>query len=308
MTYGAASSVRGTDAASRISEPKLPRVRQQPGVTAPAVWSTTDLRSLDGLPLGTSEVVYALVDLDDDPSARDEAVLDDLERARSRRFVQLDDGRRFVAAHASMRVLLAHALNVPPEAIRYKRDGDGKPRLASYLGSLEFSLSHSGTVGLLAVTRDRAVGVDVEQLRDLPDALIIAQQHFASSEASALRSLPADTRTTVFFRYWTHKEAVIKATGEGLRRRLDSFELDMTDQMATLKRFDDLPGDRSRWSLRELSSPPGFVAAGAVATTPSAPPPRWRALERPAGHEERITIGGPSEMCRGTPPSSDRAR
>jgi 4'-phosphopantetheinyl transferase len=139
------------------------------------------------------------------------------------------------------------------------------------------------------VARDRAVGVDVEQLRDLPDALIIAQQHFAPSETGALRSLPADARTTTFLRYWTHKEAVIKATGEGLGRSLDSFELEMTNSMAALKWFDGLPGDRSGWSLHELQSPPGFVAAGAVASAPGAPPPRWRALEPAADPEPRMT-------------------
>ena len=246
----------------------------------PAVWSAAGLRCLGGIQLGSSEVLYAFVWLDEQLLARDEAVLDDEERARSRRFLRPVDRRRFVVCHAAIRVVLARCLDIRPEAVRYERGDAGKPRLAAGLGPLEFSLSHSGAVGLLAVTRDRPVGVDVEHVRDLPDPLMIAEQHFVTAEADALRSLPPEVRHAAFFRCWTHKEALIKATGEGLSRPLDSFELDMSDSMATLKRFDGLPGDRSGWSLRELRSPPGFVAAGAVGSAPGAPPPRWRALER----------------------------
>lgn len=262
----------------------------------PALWSSAGLRYLDGLQVGPSEVLYAFVCLQVGPSARDEAVLDDEERTRSRRFLHPGDRRRFVVAHATMRVLLARCLDVRPEAIRYEGGINEKPRLAAGLGPLELSLSHSGAVGLLAVTRDRPVGVDLEQMREMPDALMIAQQHFTPAETDALRSLPPNARPAAFLRYWTHKEAVIKATGEGLGRPLNSFEVDITNSIAAMRQFDGLPGGRSGWSLRELRSPPGFVAAGAVASAPGAPPPRWRALERGERHEEWMTLSPLSEV------------
>ncbi len=281
------------------SQPKMRGVTP-PAAGPPALWSVAGLRSLDALSVGHSEVLYAFLCLDGEPSARDEAVLDDEERARSRRFLQPGDRQRFVVSHVSMRVLLARCLDVRPEAIRYDANGDGKPRLAPELGPLEFSLSHSGAVGLLAVTPDRPVGVDVEHLRDMADALLIAQQHFARSEIEALRSVAPDARPAAFLLYWTNKEAVIKATGEGLGRPLDSFELDMTDPMAALKRFDSSPGDRCGWSLRELRSPTGFVAAGAVASAPGAPPQRWRALRPVASADQGFTRANRSGIYEGS--------
>ncbi len=273
-----------------------PKVRgvTPPAAGRPALWSLAGLRSLDALSVGRSEVLYAFLCLDGVPSARDEAVLDDEEHARSQRFLQPGDRRRFVVSHVSTRVLLARCLNVLPEAIRYDANGDGKPRVAPELGPLEFSLSHSGAVGLLAVTPDRPVGIDVEHLRDMADALLIAQQHFARAEIEALRSVPLNARPAAFLRYWTHKEALVKATGEGLSRPLDSFEVDMTDSTAALKRFDSSPGDRCGWSLRELKSPTGLVAAGAVASTPGATPQRWRALRPFANADEALAPVLPS--------------
>lgn len=245
---------------------------------ASGVWSAADLWGLEGLHVASHEVCYAFVCLDTEPSAQDEGVLDRAERARSRRFRQVGDRRRYVVSHAAMRVLLARCLDVRPEAVRYLRSAEGKPRLAPGLGPLQFSLSHSGGIGLIAVTRNRPVGVDVEQVRDVPDALLVAEQHFTAAETDALGSLPPDARRAAFLRCWTHKEAVIKATGEGLSRALNSFELELTAASVTLQRFDGLPGVGCGWSLTELPTPSGYAAAGAVAYAAGEAPPRWRAL------------------------------
>jgi len=219
------------------------------------IWSAADLRALEGIPVGHSEVVYAFLSLEGEPSALDEALLDDEERRRARRFVQLHDRRRFVRAHAGLRLFLALCLEVEPATVRYETGVHGKPRLLPGLPPLEFNLSHSEELGLLAVARDRWVGVDVEHVRDLPDAMSIADTHFTSAESKALRSLPPPELRETFFRYWARKEAVIKAGGEGLGRALDSFDVD------------GAPGSRGRteWLFRDLPSPAGYAAAGAVA-------------------------------------------
>ena len=190
------------------------------------IWSAADLRALEGIRVGHSEVVYAFLSLEGEPSALDEALLDDEERRRSRRFVHPRDRRRFVRAHADLRLFLALCLEVEPATVRYETGVHGKPRLLPGLPPLEFNLSHSEGLGLLAVARDRSVGVDVEHVRDLPDAMSIADTHFTAAESKALRSLPPPERRAAFFRYWARKEAVIKAGGEGLGRALDSFDVD----------------------------------------------------------------------------------
>ena len=262
-----------------------------------AVWSVGGLRCLDRLHVLPSEIRYAFVDLDGEATEHDDAVLDGQERARSRRFIHADDRRRFVVSHASMRVLLARCLGVPPDAVRYDRESNGKPRLVPGMGPLQFSLSHSGSVGLLAVTRHRQVGVDVEHVRDMPEALTIAEQHFAPAETEALRSMAPASRRAAFLRCWTHKEAVIKATGEGLGRALDSFELELTPSTAALRQFDGVPAGRSGWSLADLPAPRGHLAAGAFAGAPGEPPPRWRPL-LPVVAEQRAASHGWSKVVR----------
>jgi 4'-phosphopantetheinyl transferase len=249
------------------------------------IWSAADLRALEGIRVGHSEVVYAFVSLEGEPSALDEALLDDEERRRSRRFVRLRDRRRFVRAHAGLRLFLALCLEVEPATVRYETGVHGKPRLLPGLPPLEFNLSHSEELGLLAVARDRSVGVDVEHVRDLPDAMSIADTQFTAAESKALRSLPPPEQRAAFFRYWARKEAVIKAGGEGLGRALDSFDVD-GEPGSTSAVMQWAGGSRgmTEWSLRDLSSPPGYAAASAVAAHEGAPV-QWRELsiEVPGG-------------------------
>jgi hypothetical protein len=135
----------------------------------PVISRPTDLGGLDPISVGPSEVIYAFLAMAGEPSARDEELLDDQERARSARFVRTTDRRRFVLAHAGLRLFLARCLDIDPTAVRYEHGVHGKPRLAPDLPPLEFNLSHSGRLGLVAVARDLSVGVDIEQVREVPD-------------------------------------------------------------------------------------------------------------------------------------------
>ncbi len=242
-----------------------------------------DLRALQTIRVGPSEVVYAFLSLAGEPSDLDEALLDDEERARAARLHRPADRHRFVLAHAALRLFLARCLDTHPTAVRYENGVHGKPRLGPGLPSLEFNLSHSGEMGMVAVARDRSVGVDVEQLRDMPDALSIAETHFSGAERAVLRSLPRAEQRGAFFRCWTRKEAVIKATGEGLARALDSFDVGLAPgSLSALSRFDGRAGNVAGWSLRALTAPTGYEAAGAVAVAKGAPPTTWRELSMEA--------------------------
>ena len=242
------------------------------------IWSAADLRALEAIRVGPSEVVYAFVSLVGEPSAIDQALLDGEERRRAARFVNPTDCSRFVLAHVALRLFLARCLGVEPTSVRYENGVHGKPRLMPGLIPLEFNMSHSAGLGLLAVARDRPVGVDVEHVRDLADALDIADTHFSVAERRALRSLPPAERRPAFFYCWTRKEAVIKAGGEGLGRALDSFDVDLAPgSLSALKRWAGRSGGEADMFLRDLPAPPGYAAAAAVAAPESALM-RWREL------------------------------
>jgi 4'-phosphopantetheinyl transferase len=91
----------------------------------------------------------------------------------------------------------------------------GKPYLRD-APQLQFNLSHSGGVSLVAVALDVEVGVDIERLRPMPDCLAVAQRFFAPGDASALAETSAAEREREFFIRWTRTEAMLKARGIGL--------------------------------------------------------------------------------------------
>jgi len=226
------------------------------------VSSTADLRALETISVGRSEVVYAFLSLAGEPSDLDEALLDDEERERAARFVRPPDRHRFVLAHAALRLFLARCLDVRPAAVRYESGVHGKPRLGPGLPSLEFNLSHSGGSGAVAVTRDRPVGVDVERLRDMPDALSIADTHFSAAERAALRSLPRGGQQDAFFRCWTRKEAILKATGEGLSASLDGFRVTLLpEEPARLVHIRGNDEAAEPWVLQDLTLPQDYTGA-----------------------------------------------
>ena len=141
-----------------------------------------------------------------------------------------------------LRALLGRWLERDPAGLRFVLGEHGKPALAS--GELEFSVSHSGDLVAIAVAEGRAVGIDVERVRDVEEERV-ADRLFAPAEAEALRSLPAAERTSEFFRLWTRKEAYVKALGTGIATGLSEVG--------------------EGWTVVDLPVPPGYAGALAAA-------------------------------------------
>lgn len=167
-----------------------------------------------------------------EPSDEDAAVLSDVERARSARFIRPGDRARFVAAHAAQRKLLARYLGADPAAIRFGRSAccrcgsteHGRPSIDWPSAALSHNLSRSGQHWLLAVAAPGPVGVDIECHRGLDlDRMAVAS--LTAAERLYLREQPDELRREAFFRCWTRKEAVLKACGVGLVTKLDSLEV-----------------------------------------------------------------------------------
>jgi 4'-phosphopantetheinyl transferase len=151
-------------------------------------------------------------------------VLPTAEAAEGERFCFEKDRRLFVVSRAMLRIALAGYVGRDPRELIIQRNRYGKPYLAGPLASpLQFNVSHSNGLAVCAVTVDHQTGVDVEDTEHPVAELELARQFFAPSEAVALEGLPALSRRAAFFRYWTLKEAYIKARGMGLSISLQSF-------------------------------------------------------------------------------------
>ncbi len=163
------------------------------------------------------------VDLDAAPPADAAACLSEEEWERARRFVFARDRKRFVAAHAALRSVLSAETGIPGAYLDFSTGAFGKPALVEPYG-VRFNMSHSESVGLIAVGEDADIGVDLEVLRSMPDAQSLAATYFTHAERQALDALAPAERDRAFLGCWTRKEACLKATGMGLSVDTRSFE------------------------------------------------------------------------------------
>lgn len=189
------------------------------------------------------------------------------EQERARRFHFDRDRARYIAARGALRSLLGAYLDTPPADIVFEYGPHGKPTLASSHAAinLRFNASHSRDYALYAFTYGHNVGVDIEYMRPLPDANLIAERFFSPCEQSTLRSLPSEQRHDAFYAAWTRKEAYIKAIGKGLAQPLDEFDVTLApDIPAQLLHVSSSPEEAQRWRLRTLPAPAGYAAALAV--------------------------------------------
>jgi 4'-phosphopantetheinyl transferase len=160
-----------------------------------------------------------------------------------------------------LRSILAHYLDCQPAQVRFVYAAHGKPMLAGAT-DLRFNLTHSHGLALLAVTRGREIGVDVEHIRDDIDREPLAERFFSPVEVAALRSLAVELRREAFYRCWTRKEAFIKAVGKGLALPLDRFDVTLgPDEPAALLATHYDPSEAMRWSMHNLTPGKGFAGA-----------------------------------------------
>ncbi len=136
------------------------------------------------------------------------------ERERAERMPAANRRRRWVASRWALRGALADHLEIEPAAVPIELAPGGKPRLA---GGAEprFSLSHSGSVALIAVCSGGEVGVDVERIDPDRDVLRLAPRALGPA-ADAVRNAPVESRHEVFHAAWARREAIAKCAGTGL--------------------------------------------------------------------------------------------
>jgi 4'-phosphopantetheinyl transferase len=185
---------------------------------------------------------------------RAQAWLSTDECARAARFVRPVDRDEYTVAHAALRLILAARLGRAPQALVFARGAQGKPALHG----LEFSLSHTRGLALVAVAAV-PVGVDVERIEPL-DALALARHRFSAAERAALERVPADRQQAAFYGAWVRKEAFVKATGAGLSRTFDQFDVSIGGPATLLATRPDA-GEAGRWCLADVDAGADHAAA-----------------------------------------------
>lgn len=167
------------------------------------------------------------LDIGESTLARCRAMLSEDETKRASRFVFPRVANRWIIARARLRETLSYYCGTPPRKILIAEEERGKPVLARWSSDpgIHFNLSHSSDAAVIAISRLAPIGVDIELVRPIGDWKAVARRTFSPRENADLFGLPEALRMQAFYRCWTRKEAIIKATGEGMSARLDSFDV-----------------------------------------------------------------------------------
>ena len=118
---------------------------------------------------------------------------------------------------------------------------------------------------MYALTLCHEIGIDVEMMHDIPEMEQISKRCFSVNEYSIYRSLPERKKKELFYRYWTRKEAFVKAAGDGLSLPLEKFDISKVESepVKLLEAGGDANGS-SQWFIYDLNIGPGCKAAFAI--------------------------------------------
>lgn len=174
------------------------------------------------------------------------------------------DRLTYLVAHGLLRATLARHTGINPANVEFQTNPFNKPYIAAPLEALglHFNLSHTSGIVALALTKLGQVGIDVESTHPAKNVSDIAKEILTSNEYINLMQHNSADRFSRLLKYWTLKEAFVKATGIGLTYGLQTFEFDLDAQPAPLIRFLS-PTDThaSDWKFQQITLPSGHILA-----------------------------------------------
>lgn len=150
------------------------------------------------------------------------------EQQKAKRFLHVNDSRRFLATRFAVRNILSGFINIPPEKINFHQTANKKPAVSG----LEFNLAHSGNL-IVIIVSSMAVGIDLEWIDPIFDYNHLIDELLTLDEKRQM--LQSENPLLDFYATWTRKEAVLKATGEGLIDEMNKLDV-MQDRILRLKK------------------------------------------------------------------------
>ncbi|UHG91358.1 4'-phosphopantetheinyl transferase family protein [Spirosoma oryzicola] len=188
---------------------------------------------------------------------------------RAERFRRISDRNRFVYGRALTKIVIGKLVDRKPATIRLVTGINKKPLIASF-SAVHFNVSHAGDWIMLAVSKAE-VGVDLEKEEDNFTFQDILSTSFSAEEQAFIGG--SNNPKKEFYRLWTRKEALVKATAKGID---DDFyripSLDGEHQSSV-----DLPGKDGFWTVTSFRVDDDHQAA--VAYQPSAGSPKFYTVD-----------------------------
>lgn len=183
------------------------------------------------------------------------AIIDD-EARRLERFVRVADANRFLVGRGTLRIEVGRMLDVAPRDVTIELGPQGKPLIAG--GLPHVNVSHAGDVVLVALTRDAAIGIDVERIEERFVEPGVMDVSFSRREIADVAALPEAMRVAAFFHVWATREAVIKAVGAGFSMPREAFDVSVDPRLppAVVATREALPS----FCIVPIAVPAGHVA------------------------------------------------
>ncbi len=179
------------------------------------------------------------------------------EHARADRFGTMLLRNRYIAGRTALRLLLSRTLGLAPADVPLRRGARGRPELEGH-GMPDFNVSHTHGAALIGILQDThgwlRIGVDVERLDRKVRADRLAHKFLTATERRSQALLPPDERVRSFLRYWTCKEAMSKATGDGLIAPFGQLEVQLGDPPRLMD--GPPPNKPSAWQLHATRPTP----------------------------------------------------
>ena len=194
------------------------------------------------------------------------AWLSEDERTRAERFFRDEDRDRFILSRGGLRYLLANYLACTPETLVFTYSDYGKPSLLKPQTALSFNLAHSGEWVVYAIGYAPLLGIDVEQITSRTHLDGIIQRCLTPQEQTTLPSSPAE-QLKGFLKYWTIKEAHLKAIGLGLSYPMTNVEITWQPEPVLTRpaQTDQIPS--TQWTVKLWGPADDAIAAVCIGQT-----------------------------------------
>lgn len=189
-------------------------------------------------------------------------ILEPHERAHAESLSNLQSRLNYAEIHGRLRILLADVVNSSPKHLRILKAEYGKPYLIDY-PELSFNLSHTGNKLIVVYAYHHNVGVDIETCKKRANLAGLVEKCFAEEEQNYWRQLPHSQQTQAFYRFWTRKEAFVKAVGRGIALGLNQCVINPNNR----NRFIRIPkdyGKAEQWLIQDVEVGANICGALAV--------------------------------------------
>ena len=191
--------------------------------------------------------------------------LRDEEIEKMNAYKKQSDRNLYLVAHGAFNLITKEITGILPN-INYTPYG--KPYIEN--SEIEFNITHSGELVLIALSKESPIGVDIEQVLPIENKSGLLEQFFHIHEIEEIRGLSPPNSDLAFYSCWTRKEAILKSLGNGLSIDTNSFYAGsfVTSNTAQPKSPPGYPAD---WKIWDFMIESNYIAC--IASPKNSPQP-----------------------------------